>query len=107
MADILPSVLFPNMTADVTGITIPYTDIPALSQAEADPATGDGREVARGLIEAIATSVLALDTANAPTQFLVTKANPVGQGINTIRQSYTMSFDQVIDPTNASMDSEA
>lgn len=107
MANILPTVLFPNMTSDGSSITIPLTDITALSAAEADPATGDGREVARALVESIVTNVSALDNANAPTQMIVNKANPTGQGTDTIRQAYTLAFDIVISPDGVSMDAEA
>lgn len=107
MADILPTVLFPNMTSDATGITIPYTDIPAVTQAEADVASGDGREVARGLTEAIVSTVGALDAVTAPAEMLVSKNTSPTTGSNTIRDSYSLSFDVVVDPTAVSMAPEA
>ncbi|WP_342597673.1 hypothetical protein VKI21_06835 [Cyanobacterium aponinum UTEX 3222] len=107
MANILPSVLFPNMTSDGTSITIPLTDLPALTSAEADPATGDGREVARAIVEQVVSQVSALDANNAPTEMIVTKANPIGQGEDTVRQSYTLAFDISYDASGVSMVAEA
>lgn len=107
MANITPDVLFPNMTSDASGITIPYTDLAGLTQVEADPATGDGREVARLLADTIATKYLALATADRPAEMIVAKANPSGQGIDTIRQSYTLSFDVVLSQDGVTMSPEA
>lgn len=107
MADITPSTLFPNMTADVTGISIPYTDLSGLTQAEADPATGDGREVLRILVNQAHVTLTALAPENRPTKINFTKPNPQGIGVDQIRQSYTFSFDVNYDASGVAMVSEA
>lgn len=107
MAAITPSQLFAGMTGDATTITIPLADLVGLTQAEADPATGDGREVARILIETIVSKVNALATANKPTKFTVSKANPQGIGVDQIRQAYTASFDVSVSSSGASLVAEA
>lgn len=93
MADILPSALFPTMTSDATAITIPYADLAGLTQTEADVTTGDGREIARILVESIVTAITNLSTENKPTKMTVTKANPLGISTDVVRQSYTLAFD--------------
>ena len=93
MADILPVVFFPNMSADAIGLTIPYTDLPGLTQAEADVASGDAREMARVFMETFASAINNLAPENRPIKMTVTKANPLGIGPDEIRQSYTFQFD--------------
>ena len=67
MAAILPADLFPgyelvaaNGTVTAQSIVIPLSALPGLSAAEADEATGDGREVARQLDLAIHENYAAL-----------------------------------------------
>jgi len=74
MAAILPADLFPgyelvaaNGTVTAQSIVIPLSALPGLSAAEADEATGDGREVARQLDLAIDTAIAALATEDKPT----------------------------------------
>lgn len=98
MANVTPDVVFPTMTVDVTGLTIPYADLDGLlTQAEADPTTGDIREVMRAILEKYATAINALDAALRPTEATITKSNPAGQGLDTVRQTYTATFDGTYD----------
>lgn len=103
MADITPLALFPTMTSDATGINIPYADLAGLTQTEADISTGDGREIARILVETIATAINNLSAENRPTKMTATKANPVGVGTDTLRQSYTLTFDIAISQATAGL----
>lgn len=107
MAAITPAQLFPGITGDATTITIPLADLAGLTQAEADPATGDGRELARILVDAIVSKINALSTANKPTKFTVSKANPQGIGVDQIRQAYTLAFDVAVQSSGASLVAEA
>lgn len=107
MANITPAQIFPAMTSDATSITIPLANLVGLTQAEADPATGDGREVARIIVDTITSKILALATADKPTKFSVTKANPQGIGVDQIRQAYTMAFDVAVQSSGASLVAEA
>lgn len=103
MASITPSQLFPGMSADATTITIPLADLAGLTQAEADPATGDGREVSRILLETMVSKVSALAVANRPTKMTVSKSNPQGIGIDQIRQAYSLSFDVGVNSSGATL----
>lgn len=103
MADIIPTQLFPNYaylesgTATPSdGVFIPLSDLPQLSAGEADAATGDGREVARALVDTATDAIRSLADADKPTKMSVTKGNPQGIGIDQIRQSYTITFDLVV-----------
>lgn len=113
MSNILPTALFPNaelklaseaVTAD--SFVIPFSDLQGLTNSEADPATGDGRELARVLIDTIASKYLALSTADRPARMIVTKANPQGIAQDTIRQNYTLGFDVSLDSAGVAMVSE-
>lgn len=106
MANILPTAIFPNMTSDVTGITIPYTDLAGLTQAEADVGTGDGREVARSLEESIFAAISALGAGVAPEEMTVSKNTTPTTGTNAIRDSYTFTFDVIVDPSTVTLDAE-
>jgi hypothetical protein len=99
MANIRPNQLFPaiqNIGATATsvsnGIFIPLAALPGLTAAEADPTTGDGRELSRVLIEQITTAIGNLTAAEKPTKMTATRANPTGTGSNLITQSYTQTF---------------
>lgn len=92
MADILPTVAFPGMTSDVTGITIPYTALDGLTAAEADVATGDGRKVVEALVRNATQNILALDAANRPVFLSVTRSNAAAAGApDRYNQTYTIT----------------
>lgn len=107
MANITPAQLFPGLTVVGTDVIIPLADLAGLTSVEADPATGDGRELARILVNTIVAKVSALATADKPSKMAVSKSNPQGIGIDQIRQAYTMSFDVSVDGTSASLIAEA
>lgn len=74
MAAILPTALFPGFeyvtaagTVTADSIVIPLASLPGLTAAEADPTTGDGREVARQLDLAIHEAYAGLDVELRPT----------------------------------------
>ena len=92
MALTIPFTFFPGITADSNGITIPYASLPGLTESEANPQGGDGREIARAIIERIFVALDGLDSNNKPLGMTVTKSNPVGSGINQVTQNYTISF---------------
>lgn len=107
MANITPAQLFPGLTVDGTDVVIPLADLAGLTAVEADPATGDGREVARVLVNSIVAKIQALATADRPTKMTVTKANPQGIGVDQIRQAYSLSFDVSVDASGAALVAEA
>jgi hypothetical protein len=74
MANILPTDLFPGFVvlsqtspAPADGIFIPFTALPYLTQAEANPTTGDGREVARQLDFTINEAIVSLPIEDRPS----------------------------------------
>lgn len=107
MADILPTVLFPNLTSDGTNITIPLSDFIGLTAGEEDPTSGSGVEVARTFCETISKRWLALQPTLRSNRFVTNKANPVGLRVDTARQAYTYSFDFRFDPSTVSVIPEA
>lgn len=104
--NITPDQLFPNMTVTANDITIPLSDLQGLTASEANPTTGDGRELARILTDKIVTTVTGLPIGDRPTRMVVSKATPSGIGIEQIRQSYSLSFDLSYDGLSSGMVAE-
>lgn len=90
-----PAQLFPGITVTATDVTIPLADLVGVTQAEANPTTGDGAIVVRGLIEAAYTQLQTIAAADRPARFTITKGGQsIAPGLNnTIRQPYTVTFD--------------
>lgn len=103
----LPTEIFPNLTVNGTDLVIPLSDLEGLTASEADPVTGDGREVARILVNTIVTKFLAIPAQDRPARFVAGKANPQGIGVEQIRQNYTLGFDVILDSTGVAMIPEA
>jgi hypothetical protein len=98
MAAVIPTQLFPGYISDGTTITIPIADLPGLSAAEANAATGNAMEVLRTIIAKAESQLMTLAPTARPVRSSLTKAAPtiaVGTGITsgTLRQSYTVTFD--------------
>ncbi|MBW4653984.1 MAG: hypothetical protein KME20_13250 [Kaiparowitsia implicata GSE-PSE-MK54-09C] len=107
MAAITPSVLFPGYAllaaaeaAPSQGIFIPLADLVGLTAAEGDVATGDGRKVAYEVLRRIESSFSALPTTDRPTRMNVAVGTPTGINGNTVRRSYTLTFDVSISDTD-------
>jgi hypothetical protein len=107
MANILPTVVFPNYTTDGTDITIPIASLVGLTADEANATDGDGRELIRSLVATMKASIDALDTASKPTKLTVTASNPSGLNASSIRQLTTFSFDLEVNPATVQMAPEA
>lgn len=106
MADILPIDLFAGYTSNGTSITIPIASLSGLSAAEVSASNGDGREVARAIITQIFTAINGLDSVNKPTKMCVSRSNLSGINSDTVRQSYTFSFDLTINSNSLSIANE-
>jgi hypothetical protein len=106
MANITPAQLFPGLTIDGTDIKIPIANITGLTLVEADPTTGDGRELARTIIDVMVKRITALPQADRPTKMSVTKSNPQGIGVDQVRQAYSLSFDVSIESSGAALVAE-
>ena len=109
MANVTPNQIFPGITSDANGITILYTDLGALSQAEADPATGNASELLRAICESSSTALAALPNESRPTRFTFTKNNlqTVAGLPDTVRQPFSASFDFSYDPATVTSVSES
>lgn len=107
MPKILPTVILPNITSDGTNLTIPIADIPGLTAAEADPATGNGAELLRLICDAAYDRIEALATTDRPTQ--MTWGKPPAQGVAgaVSRQTYTFGFNFTVDATAVNIATES
>lgn len=93
---------FPNAvyTAGTTSVDIPLTDLPNLTAAKADAATGDIRAIMAEILRKVQAAYVVADPA--PDSMTVTVSTPIGQATDQIQQSVTMSFDRTFDPTDLS-----
>ncbi len=112
MAAVTPDQLFPGIQSVSAGgsvaadsLVIPFTALPGLLAAEADPATGDGREVARILTEAIASKYVAL--AEKPAHMAVTLPNLTTLSATRVRKGVNFAFDIDVPSTDLQMPDEA
>ncbi|MGL5075747.1 MAG: hypothetical protein ACRDBG_07880 [Waterburya sp.] len=106
MPSILPTQLFSGYAVSGGNIQIPIASLSGLAAAEADAVTGDGREVARAFVETMVSAILALPAANRPARLAVVKANPQGTGVDQVTQSYTISFNLLINQGEADLQLE-
>lgn len=84
-------------------IQIPiYSFNGALTAAEVNPDSGDGRKVLFELIKSTANNINRLPVADRPKKLTITKTAPQGVDGNTIRQSYTLTFDLDISAVDVS-----
>jgi hypothetical protein len=99
MANVTPIQLFPGYLSDGLTITIPLTDLPGLTAAEAS-STGNGMEILRVILDKAQAQLVVLTPETRPTRASLTKGQPsiaTGTGIQpgTLRQTYTATFDLV------------
>lgn len=103
MASITPDDLFPgaevvaaNGTVAAQSLCIPLSALPGVSASEANPDTGNGAVVARGLVEQMYTQIQAIPTADRPTRLSITRgAQTITPGlVNGVRTPYTVTVDQ-------------
>ena len=106
MASVLPTAYFPGYTSDGTNITIPIASLGALTSAEASATTGDIREILRAIDVQVKAVYDALPINDKPTKMVVTQTNPSGVGANTVRVSYTRSYDLTLSPSTVQMAAE-
>ncbi len=115
MADVTPKAFFPNVkllnsgdSVTEKGAFIPLTDLKGLTEAEANPDTGDGREFMRSVFETSSTNLATLSNDLQPTQMTLVKGALSAQSgeANTVRQSYSATFDFSFDPENVTLTSE-
>lgn len=93
-------------TVTANSIVIPIAALPGLLAAEADPSTGDGREVARILCQTVADKFSALGAA-APSFMAVTQPNLTPLSATRVRKAINFNFDIDIPATDLQMPAEA
>ena len=104
MAKVTPNQVFPSYSSDETQLVIPYSNLPGLDNSESDGNTGDIRALVLGFVEQVFSQINQLPDEDKPTGFSITKSNPVGVGLNKIRQAYTISLVYSYDPNSTSFD---
>lgn len=115
MANITPDDLFPGYEYKTAGasvtansIVIPLTALLGeLSAAEADPATGDGREVLRQIIGASVKGLALIPSADRPTKMSVATPALTALSASQVRKTYTFTFDLDVNSENLSIVAEA
>lgn len=90
-------------TAPSQGLFIPLTSLPALTAAEANEVTGDGRKICYELIREILSQYTAMSVK--PARMAITVGTPTGINASTVRRSYTLAFD--LDVSDADVAAES
>jgi len=115
MANITPSQVFTGVeyvaaggTVTADSIVIPLSATSGnLTTDEADPITGDGRELFRQLVDTGANNINNLATASKPTKMAVTLPSLTALSASQVRKTYTMTFDLDIPSAELSIALEA
>jgi hypothetical protein len=115
MADITPAQLFDGyeyLTAgtEVTAnsIVIPLSALfGELTAEEADPATGDGREVLRQIVGSAVKSIAVIPVEDRPTKLGIQTPALTALSATQVRKTYTFTFDLAVDSENLSIVAEA
>lgn len=112
MANILPTSLFSGYKllsngapAPSEGIFIPLSTLPGLTSAEGNETTGDGRKVAYEVTKAMYQSYSNLVDSAKPSHFLADLSPPVGLTPDTVRRTYSLSFDLNISGSDVTTES--
>lgn len=102
--DPAPSTWFSGLTNSVSAITIPYTALNGLSQADADPSTGDVREVVFGFCEAFSDQWASTATADRPDKATITTSTSVSTsgGQEVLTKIYTIRVELDVDAVDVS-----
>lgn len=115
MPNITPDQLFTGYEYKTAGssvtansIVIPLSALfGELSAAEADPATGDGREVLRQIIGSAVKGFASIPTADRPTKMGISTPALTALSATQVRKTYTFTFDLDVNSENLSIVAEA
>lgn len=112
MASIVPGDLFTGYelvaasgTVTAKSICIPVASLTGLTDAEADEATGDGREVLRTILTAAKAAYDALPSQDKPTKMQISSGVAV-TGTNSRRLDITASFNVSVPESAYNIDAE-
>lgn len=104
---VLPTDVFEDLSLEtvdtVQGIFIPLASLPALTASEANPTTGDGREVLRALVQTAYNNISSLPTPPTKMGAIYDEATITE---TRRRQDFTFSFNVIIPQTAYAMESE-
>jgi hypothetical protein len=99
--DPIPTALFPGWTEDGTDITLPIADLPELTAAEADAATGDSRKIIYAFLEQFYAWYNGLAIADRPSRITISRGTNVETSPGLFTRSYTF---QVVTESGAPLD---
>jgi hypothetical protein len=115
MANLSPSQLYAGFeyvvaggTVSANSIVIPLSALSGnLTAEEADPDTGDGREVFRQLVDTASNAYNALATADRPAYMGVTTPALTSLSSTRFRKGYNLTFDIDVNSASLNMPLEA
>ncbi len=76
--------------------------MPQLTDAEADPTTGDVRKVFFAQVDAMYNAWLAIDVADRPTMMTLQKSANINPDTNVIQVNYNFSFNVQVETEEVS-----
>lgn len=104
--DTAPTALIPGFTSDATTIVLPDA-FTGIASGDKDPATGDSRAILRSILDSAYVAIQALPTVDRPKRLTIARGNPTVTAPNTLRQSYTVTFETTYANSALSMAPEA
>lgn len=93
-----------KVTLETNDAANTHKTLAGLTDAEADPTTGDSRKVAFEIMEALYQAWLAVPTADRPTKMSVARSSSVNEETGVISRYYTFRFD--VEPTGVEVSDE-
>ena len=102
--DPAPTGWFPGLTNSATALTIPFTALNQLTQADSDPSTGDVREIVYNFCEAFTDKWADTTDADRPEKTTIstsTSVQTVG-GSEILTKIYTIRVELDIDSVDVS-----
>jgi hypothetical protein len=88
---VLPTDLLPSYSFSGTALTIDLSDLPGLTDAEANATSGDGRKVVFELVKALAGTISAANPAIPGVSASI--GTPAAISVSKVRKQYAISFD--------------
>jgi len=86
--DKTPTTWIGSWSEDGTNITVPIASFPELTAAEADGSTGDIRKIAFAMFEKLFQTYNALETADRPTKWTITKTSSTNTTTGVVTNTY-------------------
>lgn len=102
--DPAPSGWFPGLTNSATELTIPFTALNQLTQADSDPSTGDIREIVYNFCEAFNDKWTSTEQADRPDKTTISTSTSVQtvSGNEVLTKIYTIRVELDVDSVDVS-----